>query len=705
MSSGLARWWARRLQHTQGPVARRVRLGLAITVIALLPVSLLASMLAADEARHSIDAGFEQRLADLSKTAADQLDARLSLVRVAAEVLGRSSELQPGGTPGALYQTAWEIGRQLDGWVTIQSAGPGRPKLLTTGHAGPDPLQAYDPADARPGDRALRSLQPEVSDLLSGPRTGVRIIMVSVPSVQNGAARFIVNVVISPEQLSRVLAGLPLPPGAFATVADGNGVIIARSTDPDHRIGRPSSGWDKALKGRSVGLVKGVGLVGQENLFAVHGIPAAPSWRVAVAMRSDAAASVAEVPFRWVNVTRSVIGVLVLLGCLLAWINWRETRDSYRQLDRVLAQAPAGIAVSRIWPDGRFRREFLSRSAAAVVGWPHDELLRLGTLASLMDPDAVVRLRQAMVETLGGHNTTLEHQIRRADGAVRQVRAFFTLVERHQDGSGSVASCILDITELHLSERRLRLLEKLAVLGEVSSGIAHELNQPLAAIAMAAENGDRALARDPPNLKVAREKFVRISQQVHRVSAVIDHVRAFSRDDAGKAERLDIATVLHEVLILLEARLTASFVTLELDVPRHLPPVTAVGVLLEQAILNVIGNACDAWEDSGHEGPRIIRIRARDADGMLRLSIADAAGGIPEAILARIFDPFFTTKPVGKGTGLGLSISLAAIVEMGGQMTVHNENGGACFDIALPQAGGDMADLAEADSGHGGVSG
>ncbi len=332
MSGGLARWWAARHQHARGPVARRVRLALAITVIALLAASLLASMLAADEARRSIDAGFEDRLANLSKAASEQLDARLSLLRVAAEVLGRSSELQPGGTPGALYQSPWEIGRQFGGWVTILSAAPGQPKLIDTAHAGPVPLDVHDGLTARPGERSLRTGRPEVSDLLIGRHSGKPRITVSVPTVQNGAARYVVNISVTPAQLSDVLAELPLPDGAFATLADGHGIIVARSSDPDHRIGRASSGWDRMLKGGGAGFVKDIGLMGRENLFAVHGVPAAPSWRVAVAMRSDAAASVAEMPFRWVSATRTVIGVLVLLGCLLAWINWRETRDSCRQL-------------------------------------------------------------------------------------------------------------------------------------------------------------------------------------------------------------------------------------------------------------------------------------------------------------------------------------------------------------------------------------
>jgi C4-dicarboxylate-specific signal transduction histidine kinase len=309
----------------------------------------------------------------------------------------------------------------------------------------------------------------------------------------------------------------------------------------------------------------------------------------------------------------------------------------------------------------------------------------MGSLTELMEPEMHPLLRAHLFKALTtGEESVFECQMRHADGASRRMRSSAKVVERHKDGSSSVVACVVDITDIHLAEQRLRLLEKLAVLGEVSSGIAHELNQPLAAIAMAAENGDRALLRDPPNLQTARDKFIRINEQAHRISAVIDHVRAFSRGDTKKAEPLDIGTVLHEALILLEARISANGIELDIDVPRDLPPVHAVSVLLEQAVMNVIGNACDAYRDNPLHTRRVVRIAARADGARLRLTIADQAGGIPEALLSRIFDPFFTTKPVGKGTGLGLSISLASIVEMGGRMTVRNQHGGACFEIVLP---------------------
>ena len=695
--SGLVPRWLRRLPTgATGEAARRLRVGLAIAVAILLPLALLASVLAAGEARQSVSASFAQRLADLAQTAADQIDTQLSVYRTAAEVMARSPELQEGGLPGVLYEQAWSIGQQLGGWIMISSAEAGRAQVVNTQAPQPQRPRVFRDDEPRGIDETLRTRQVSVSDLDRGYEILVPRVMVSAPTFVNGQVRYVVSVIVLPEQLSRLLARLPLPEGGYAVLVDGRQRIVGRSADAQPRVGMQASEWSSAPMDGDQALVTSRSRQGVESLFAVHRIASVPGWRVAVAMPIASAESVVAMPFQWVSITRTAVVVLVLIGGLLGWTSWRETRDSYRQLDRVLAHAPAMIGVNRVWPDGRFERAFLSRSAEQLTGWPHEALIRMGSLTPLMTPQGVEELREHMRLTLSGTGQTFEHPLRRPDGTSRRMRASLALVERHADGSGTVASCILDITDLHVTEQRLRLLEKLAVLGEVSSGIAHELNQPLAAIAMAAENGDRALRRTPPNLRLATEKFMRITAQAHRMSAIIDHVRALSREEGGRSELLDIAVVVHEALVLLEGRLAGAELELDIDIPARLPPVRGVAVLLEQVLLNVIGNACDAYQALHRPGPHRLHIAAAPVGDTLVLRIADQAGGVPDGLQQRIFEPFFTTKPVGKGTGLGLSISLASVVEMGGQMSVRNEAGGACFEIVLPVA--TTADLAVATS-------
>ena len=662
----------------------KIRRWLLAAVAIFLPMAMVASLLAAEEARKSEQLGFRQRLTDLAQTAADQIETQIAVFRTAATVLAESPELKPTGLAGALYRQAWEVGEACGGWALIAEATPGLPRIVNTVLAEPSLPDGSPPDLADGAQRAMATQRAAVGDLVVGRITHRPRIAISVPVFDGGQPRYVVSLIVLPDRFSAYLASLRLPEGAFAVLTDGAGRIVGRSADGASLVGHKADTWTTRVNRSEPADLVQTDLLGTEMLFAVHSIASVPAWHVAVAMPAYAAARLSAGPFRWVLLTRTALGVLLLLGSLLGWTVWRDTRDSYRRLDRVLAQAPAVIGVTRVWPDGQFERAFLSASSATVAGWPLEELLRMKSFTAIMAPDSVHDLRRHLGEALAGTPNTFEFPIRSSDGTPRRMRCSLARVDRFPDGSGTVASCIIDVTDLHLTEQRMRLLEKLAVLGEVSSGIAHELNQPLAAIALAAENGERALQRDPLNLATAHEKFARINEQAYRIGAVIDHVRAFSRDDAGKTDALDIAQVLHEVLLLLEARLSSHAITLEIDVPPHLPSVRGVAVLLEQAVLNVIGNACDAYRDGDRPSPRVIRIAACADTQWLSLSIADRAGGVPEALLGRIFDPFFTTKPVGQGTGLGLSISMASIVEMGGRMVVSNREGGACFEIVLP---------------------
>jgi C4-dicarboxylate-specific signal transduction histidine kinase len=231
-------------------------------------------------------------------------------------------------------------------------------------------------------------------------------------------------------------------------------------------------------------------------------------------------------------------------------------------------------------------------------------------------------------------------------------------------------------------------LEKLALLGEVATGIAHEINQPLAAIAMAAQNGTRALGTEPPRLARAGEKFTLIQAQAERINAVITHIRAFGRTGDGQAGPVDVACVIADTASLLVGRLRQDQVVLATQVAEDLPRVIGVAVMLEQVVMNLIVNAVDAYRARPDLAERRIEVRAAVVEGALRIEVADQAGGIAANLLSRIFDPFFTTKPVGAGTGLGLSISMATVAAMGGRLGARNVGGGACFEIVLPLPAG-----------------
>ena len=261
----------------------------------------------------------------------------------------------------------------------------------------------------------------------------------------------------------------------------------------------------------------------------------------------------------------------------------------------------------------------------------------------------------------------------------------------HVPGVGTVLS-EKDVTELRRSERRLVQASKLATLGEMATGVAHELNQPLGVIRMAATNCVKRIDRGKVDNDYMKSKLARIEEQTERASQIINHMRIFGRKADGHREPFDLCAALGEVASLARTQLHTLDISCHLKLPES--PVFVLGekVLFEQVLLNLISNARDAIESQGHASGTISLETEFDQAGQVSILIRDTGGGIPEEILDRLFEPFFTTKEPGKGTGLGLSISFGTIQDMSGTLTARNEGDGACFAIDLPTVGAEVAE-------------
>jgi C4-dicarboxylate-specific signal transduction histidine kinase len=222
---------------------------------------------------------------------------------------------------------------------------------------------------------------------------------------------------------------------------------------------------------------------------------------------------------------------------------------------------------------------------------------------------------------------------------------------------------------------------------EIAAGLAHELSQPLASIMLAAENALTLLATAPGETAVVVQKLERISQQAARAAKLIDHMRFFGRRESEAAQPVNVSEALDGALLILDGRLRRSKVEIVRDIAPDLPQVLGTLVLVEQVMINLITNACDACKATipGIAGERRrIEVTAVAKDRMVVLIFADNAGGIPEPDLPRVFQPFFTTKPAGEGMGLGLSISYGIVSDMGGTMSARNGVDGAVFELRLP---------------------
>ncbi len=238
-----------------------------------------------------------------------------------------------------------------------------------------------------------------------------------------------------------------------------------------------------------------------------------------------------------------------------------------------------------------------------------------------------------------------------------------------------------DLTAQRVFQSKLLQTEKLAALGQMVSGIAHELSNPLTSILGYAQ---RLLAR--PGTAGNPEEARRIFQEAERARAILRQLLLNARDTLPERRLVSLNQIVLRAMELQRFRLEVEKIHVELDLDPVLPFVHGDPGRLQQVLMNLVGNAQQAIEYQGGGGTVTLRTR-RSGDRRVLLEVEDTGPGIPQAILPRIFDPFFTTKPAGVGTGLGLAIVLGVVREHGGQVHVITPaQGGTKFQIELPAA-------------------
>ena len=242
--------------------------------------------------------------------------------------------------------------------------------------------------------------------------------------------------------------------------------------------------------------------------------------------------------------------------------------------------------------------------------------------------------------------------------------------------------------EITRQMRKLELSERLATLGKVASGIAHEINNPLGIILNRIECMEADAAQSNVPDEVGRD-LVTIRTQAERISRVTRSILTFSRGTVSMLKPLDLNCVARTCVAMAGERMTGLAVRMDLETAAALSPVMGDRDRLETVLLNVINNAIDAVTASGEQGVVTIRTARVQINGdeWVQISISDTGPGVPSAIADRIFDPFFTTKPAGQGTGLGLFLSYGIVSDHRGRIEVRNDSVGAVFDIYLPAVG------------------
>jgi len=236
-------------------------------------------------------------------------------------------------------------------------------------------------------------------------------------------------------------------------------------------------------------------------------------------------------------------------------------------------------------------------------------------------------------------------------------------------------------------ELRLAQVDRFNLMGEMAAGIAHEINQPLSAIATYAQTARRLLERQPTNTAALLEIAEKIDAQARRAGQVIENVRKFIRRQESVTETLDVNRVLADARDLMEADAHAAGIRLDVRYGADLPLVRADAVQLQQVLLNLTRNAVDAMRDGPDRHRGIVVETSRTPGGGVRVSVTDHGPGVPKSLGENIFDPFVTTKDTGLGVGLAISRTIAQA--SGGKLEYgDNPEGGAVFSLELPAADG-----------------
>jgi len=332
--------------------------------------------------------------------------------------------------------------------------------------------------------------------------------------------------------------------------------------------------------------------------------------------------------------------------------------------------------------NSRYREIYGAIAEMLVPGVPFADVARAA--AERQHPVPEDQRDEWAANRIALHLNSIEpHEQHMVDGRI-------VLVSERRTSEGGIVGVRTDITALKGMEAQLLQSSKLATLGEMATGIAHEINQPLTIMRMAAEKGIKFLDRGgPEHLPQVGEKLKRIMEQVDRARAITDHMRTFGRKAPDQNEKITLKAVADSALGFIGEQLTQRRISVAVEAG-EIGTVKGNSIQLEQVLMNLLTNARDAIESKAEEvgpsHPRNIRIAIgvdREA-GQAFLTVGDTGGGIDPKVIARIFDPFFTTKEVGKGTGLGLSISYGIINNMGGTIRAENSGDGALFTLCLP---------------------
>lgn len=374
----------------------------------------------------------------------------------------------------------------------------------------------------------------------------------------------------------------------------------------------------------------------------------------------------------------------------------QESEERYRNVVETQTEL-----ICRYLPDTTLT--FVNDTYCRYFGKSREELIGIKFIEFMPESARPAALGNIQSIWSNARTETYEHEVLRPDGSLGWQQWVDSAI---LDSAGKIVEIQgigRDITELKDAESEARQrreevmhLTRVAVLGELSGALAHELNQPLAAILSNAQAARRMLGRDAPNLDNLAEILNDIVADDNRAGAVIQRLRALLKRGDHQSAPQDMNEIVTDVLQFASPELLARRVTVEIDLASSLPNVLGDRVQLQQVLLNLILNGCEAMINLEASARRLTITTSQNGDGLVEARVSDHGTGIESSTLERMFEPFVTTKT--SGLGLGLSICRSIITAHGGRIWAHNNpDRGATLGIAIP--GSEEEDSADGRTG------
>ena len=380
----------------------------------------------------------------------------------------------------------------------------------------------------------------------------------------------------------------------------------------------------------------------------------------------------------------------------------RKAHESLRQREEFLRTIGDKLPKALFYraahaPDGSYRFTYVSKGVEELAGVSAAYVLEHpGALTDpILDDDrpGFFAAIEHSLRTL----TPFDHvcRTRLQDGQIHWCH-FRSSVRPEADGTIVCEGIEMDITDVKVAEEALRdsqmrnqldrleiaRASRLSMLGEIAASLAHELNQPLAAIVSNAQAAQRFVATGAANPTDMTDMLRDIAEQGRRAGDVIRRLRSWIDQDQAPRQALCMSQVIKDVEHLIHSELIMRNVRMSTDLADGMPRVMADRVQLQQVIVNLVLNAIEAMNDRPLDD-RSVRIRASSSDGEIRVEVTDRGTGIEAEHLDRVFDAFFSTKP--EGLGMGLRICSSIVRAHGGRIwAANNATGGATFFVALP---------------------